>query len=205
MYYTTFRIQKRHSRFVVKREDDIKQWISVCDKIYFWWSTSIVEAFYFRKPVYVLRPYEIDNRDEIVTYTRPEKYIKDFDSFFMSLSSTWSADDYPIEKNVIDRYYRRSDIPTYIQIADMCEAVIKSNVFSLSQSSIDVINEKRRYYLRNMGIKERLLRVFIGSSIYPLYERMKGARNGRRELGRGSVRKIERQINNILADRDMIR
>ena len=59
-------LANKFKKFKVINKYSVKQWIVTCDKIYTWFSTSVVEAFFSEKLCLILRPVPIPEQYDVV-------------------------------------------------------------------------------------------------------------------------------------------
>jgi surface carbohydrate biosynthesis protein len=75
------KIERNILNFRVIRDYSVKQWITVADKVYTWYSTSAADAIFCRKSFEILRPVELPHNMELVLYNggRFITTLQDFD------------------------------------------------------------------------------------------------------------------------------
>ena len=116
-------LKKYPKSFVDITDMSVKQWISVCDYCYNWFSTASIEANEFGKPTQLLRPYQISEE-------------RDY-SFLINSSKCCTYDDFlnSIQMNDIGNIDRSSyinnfsivDTPAYYRICNFVDSIINSN------------------------------------------------------------------------------
>lgn len=106
-------------RFLVIREHSVKQWISVCDKVYTWYSTSAAEAYAFNIPCAILRPREIPQSREVEIF-EGARFITEYEAFYHSICNGVTDS---LKKEVLDRYYSIEKRMSYQRVADAIEDV----------------------------------------------------------------------------------
>jgi len=112
----------------VIRDYSVKQWIIICDKLYTWYSTSIVEAYFAHVPCAIIRPIPIA-KDEDVSIMIEADVIDNYEAFRESVSKNY---EFPIKPEVIEKYYHvDKNIPSYIRLANLLETVINSNQYDI--------------------------------------------------------------------------
>jgi len=90
---------KNHDRVLLIRDLSVKQWIKISDLIYTWISTSYVEAYYAKKPIFLIRPINIPKSQEAIIFDNL-KYISDYQELKTSLIV-----GYQKKNTIIDEYY----------------------------------------------------------------------------------------------------
>lgn len=104
------------------RDLSMRQWAKSCDKVYNWFSTSVVDVYYAGKPCYILRPIDIPDDLEVAILKNAEK-ITDFNKFESTLKT--SEYFYPVPTEDIEFFYgNRKSRMAFLQIADICEKMI---------------------------------------------------------------------------------
>ena len=107
-----YKIAEEHANFKIIKDYAVGQWISTCDKIYIWVSTSIAQVYSLKKPCYVLQPYQmIDSQSP--EYFQYAECITDYKAFHNSIDS--DDDAFPIEKDIFETFYRFDDEFSYIR------------------------------------------------------------------------------------------
>ena len=121
-------LERTYSNFKVIRDYSVKQWIIICDKLYTWYSTSIVEAYFAHVPCAIIRPIPIA-KDEDVSIMIEADVIDNYEAFRESVSKNY---EFPIKPEVIEKYYHvDKNIPSYIRLANLLETVINSNQYDI--------------------------------------------------------------------------
>lgn len=167
-------IAKNNKNFRIIGDYSVKQWLTISDVIYMWYSTSLAEAYYSKKPTYILRPFKIEYERELGIYNE-SKTLTNFDEFATSVKS----DEYsfPISKENLDKYYYVDpNEPAYIKIANKLEEVILSDYYLLpklnkNQTVSKWIRCKR--YLSRTKIYNLVEFITINSKINTSYFRRK--------------------------------
>ena len=144
-------IEKMYSNFKCIDNYSVRQWVKICEKLYTWYSTSIVDVYYANKMCYILRPIEIPNELE-VDIMDGATFLTSYGDFSFSLVS----DDFkfPISDNKIRFYYGNNETLAYEKIADLCELLMakklkeyeyiipKDSVLTLIKRIIDALSFK---------------------------------------------------------------
>lgn len=97
-----YQLQSKYNNFKIVREMAVKEWISACDKIFTWYSTSIVESHFLGKPYGVLRPVRLPDFFDSVLIKKA-KFIENFQEF----------EDYYLGKKNLDFAISSTDINQY--------------------------------------------------------------------------------------------
>jgi surface carbohydrate biosynthesis protein len=130
-------LEKIYSNFKCIDNCSVRQWVKICEKLYTWYSTSIVDAYYAEKICYILRPMEIPNELE-VDIMDGATFLTSYEDFSSSLVS----DDFkfPISDDKIRFYYGNNETLAYEKIADICEQLIEKKMkeykYSIPKDSI---------------------------------------------------------------------
>lgn len=118
-------LEKKHKNFICNSSYSIRQWIRVCDSIFTWCSTSIVDAYYAGKKCAIIRPVPFPQELQYRIYN-DQKYIEQYDDFKRFITS---PDEYPeINGSTIKEYYcNESDEDTFDKLVSVCEKVYNSD------------------------------------------------------------------------------
>lgn len=147
-----------YPNFRVIREQSVRQWTLISDKIYTGNSSTFVEAFFGRKMCYLLFPVPVPEDYELAFLREADK-ISSFDEF----EETTRKDDrpFPVSEKLIDEVYTIDwDKPSYVKFADMAEEVLRDPYYALTK-------EQLKAYYHKMGPAEKLTRAL--TKITPLY------------------------------------
>lgn len=117
--------EKFPGRFLVIRQESVKQWICVCDKVYSWFSTAAAEVFAFGVPCAILRPLEIPRHREVEIY-EGTSFVTEYEDF---ARSTREGITNTISKEVFERYYSIESRMAYERVADAIEEVLKDDSY----------------------------------------------------------------------------
>lgn len=119
------RLESKYKNFVCNSSYSIRQWIRVCDSIYTWCSTSIVDVYYANKKCAIIRPIPFSSDLEYRLYDDQKKIdnYQEFENVFFDnrLIS-------PINETTIRKYYcndRQSD--TFSKLVNVAIEVYKEN------------------------------------------------------------------------------
>lgn len=103
-------LEKKYENFFVINDLAVKNWIAICDNIFSWYSTSVVEAHFLNKEYGVLRPYELPNSFDSVLIKKAKfiTSLSEFKSYYLGCKSL----DFAIEDKYINGYYntQQSDL-----------------------------------------------------------------------------------------------
>lgn len=121
-----YKLQNKCKNFYIIKNDSVRSWIKVCDKIHTWASTSIVDIYFMKKSCSILRPIPIAKwmhnglTDEGNFITKYEDF-KEFNDNNIT--------KFPIDENLIlDNFYIDKDKYAYELICDLLEDIVKRNV-----------------------------------------------------------------------------
>lgn len=116
--------QKYPQQFYNISDLNVKQWIQISDQIITWFSTAIIESYVARKMCYILRPFAIPNEIDASIYENVTDFITTYNELETAIENYENNDfekDFPISGETIQADYNISDIPSYIQIADLID------------------------------------------------------------------------------------
>ena len=118
------KIEEEHPNFRCIDTYSMRQWSLVVDKLYNWYSTSLVDVYFANKPCYILRPIPIPKHIEVSIMVNA-KFIADSDEFLESLNDKEFF--FPVPSDDILYYYsnRAEGKMAYQKVADLCERMIK--------------------------------------------------------------------------------
>ncbi len=146
--------------FNFKNIDDlsVKQWVSVCDIIVTWFSTSIAEVYMAKKPLLLLRPYPIKEEYDVPFYYRAD-CIDSYEKLGYAINNIEQF-SIPVSIEILNGYYSLKEKPAFLRIADEVEKIASAYT---KQQKIDVkfVLYRLRFFLK----KGRLIK-FILKSIY---------------------------------------
>lgn len=143
---------KKNDNFRVISDYSIKQWITIADVIYNWYSTSVLEIFAAKKGCFILRPFDIPEQYEIPIFENAH-FITSYEEFAASFEKEMS---FPISGHVMLQYnFIEEETPVYIKIADCLTEILDNDeyIFWLSQK------EKRNYLLERGIRKSKVFRL----------------------------------------------
>lgn len=132
-------LAEKHSNFKVIREYSVKQWILVADRVLTWVSTSIVEAFFAKKHVGVLRPISLSKDTQNVEIYKDIKPITTYEKMLEEIDNP--SEEFPIQESVIREHYLVDETPSYIKVCDLLEEVLKTSKYDLPGYSKSIIRD----------------------------------------------------------------
>nr|WP_321262372.1 surface carbohydrate biosynthesis protein [uncultured Sphaerochaeta sp.] len=176
-------MKKECPNFYYVGELSIRQWISVCDTITLWISTSIVDAFYANKNCCIVRPIKIPaDLEPVLTIGAIFTNTKE-DYFYYLKSGKLRYDEFPIKSETIENFYGEKSLCGKIhrRVADVC-------VDALDDCPLKVV------YPKGYKIKRFLLDIFASfCGIIPEKVNL-----GRYEVFHQKMRKEKKSINTII-------
>lgn len=153
-------LEKRLSNFRVIKDDSVKQWILVCDKIYTGNSSVVVEAFFAKKDCQLLFPFPITPGFELQMISDSSK-ITTFDEFEKSVLCEKESFPTPVE-DIEDIYLVDWDKYNYQKFADMAEEVLADDAYRLSKKQL------RKF--REYSLSDKIVRFFSNRKLlYNVY------------------------------------
>lgn len=135
-------LEKKYDNFKIIREYAVKNWIELSDRIYSWYSTSVVEAHFLDKPYSILRPEVLpDNFDSVLL--RHASFITTYEDFekdyFIEKKIRFKA----IENNYIFSYYENDDnFPAFMKYCNFLENLLNKKKSEFNLKTIDSIKGK---------------------------------------------------------------
>jgi hypothetical protein len=160
-------IEKNYNNFRIIRDLSVKQWILASDKIYTWFSTSIVEAYYAGKMCNILRPYPIRKEIDCIIYNNAQ-FITTYDKFETSLEV--DNIDFPIPIDDIHAFYQVDEtVPSYIKISNLLERVKYDNKYKIPAKLIRECDEYPKQPLIRR-IKIKTYEIIDGTFLMKLYK-----------------------------------
>ncbi len=115
-------LEKKHKGFHVIFADSVKQWVRVADTICIWMSTAVAEVYFAGKNCHILRPGHIPHEFDPVIY-KDARYVESYEELLWAANN--KEPEFPIKADVIERYFDKSEVPSYIRMADLLEKVLK--------------------------------------------------------------------------------
>lgn len=109
-------------------EQNIKQWIKVCDQVYTWFSTSVAEAYFANIPVNILRPIEMNYRDDLPIYNGAQ-FVNSKEDFLKCYQNNINDANVKstLNEEIIKSYYSVDKIPAYKRTALFLEEILQTS------------------------------------------------------------------------------
>lgn len=166
-------LKKKYKNFLVIRDFAVKEWIITADKLYTWYSTSVVEAHFLDIPYSILRPKKLPETFDSVLL----KY-----GYFITTYSDFEKDFFKKEelreKSIPDKYinyYYNVDInrASFKKYADYLEKILKDEPqkFEISKSLeirceiisniLKIIYKIFLYYRKKYGLSNKSNNFFM--------------------------------------------
>ena len=146
-------MEKRAHNFRVINAYSVKQWITIADKIYNWYSTSLMEIFCAKKSCHLLRPIKMPEQYEIAIFQTAD-FIDNYDSFVSSIDS---EDQFPVSDEEMYRYYYMDEKEaTYLKAARELEKVYHDKDYVLPKD----------FHRREQISKRHILKTTIPGKMY---------------------------------------
>jgi surface carbohydrate biosynthesis protein len=124
---TLLKMEKDYPNFRLISDLSVKQWITVCEFIDTWFSTSVAEIFYSGKKCNIIRPVELPGELEPVIY-KNARHITSFEDFLNSYNHNITR-VFPLDTDLVRYHYSVTDQnPAYISISNQLENIINSPV-----------------------------------------------------------------------------
>ena len=140
-------LENKYSNFKVIADYSIKHWINASDKVYNWYSTGIVDAYFLEKPIRLLRPCLISEQYDYRIFfnhakiTNREEFLNDYYSLQKESN---------VDKHLIKEYFYNSDRLVYLAICDILEEIYNSNKYDINYSIIEYIKFGVLYFKRKV-------------------------------------------------------
>lgn len=115
-------LAQKRPNFHVIFADSVKQWIVAADQIFIWMSTAVAEVYFAGKGCRILRPLPIEHEYDPVIY-KGARYVTTYEEFAAGMAGPDAP--FPIDKEVIEGYFDKSETPAYVRMADLLETVYK--------------------------------------------------------------------------------
>lgn len=155
-------LAKRFDNFHIISSDAAKTWIIACDRLYTWYSTTIVEAQFLDRSCLILRPTELDENFESVLF-EAGKFVTTYEEFQLAHFAGSSTRQFSIPEDHIWQYYLNTEYPAFFNIANIIfDAIarqpLKKHKVTLSQylknySKMIVI------HILNIVLKSRIISI----------------------------------------------
>lgn len=137
-------MEQKYKNFHVIKSFSVRQWIFVSDLLFTWYSTSIADAFFANKPCFILRPYIVPQKLEVDIMSGSD-FVMSKDDFLSILSEDRRIPKIDVKK--IENYYGKNSAKrAYLQLVDLCEKMINSDMGydfnrSFAGGAYDILNE----------------------------------------------------------------
>ena len=164
------KLSKAYRNFFVISDYSLKQWISCCDTIGIYYSTSIVDAYFAKKDTYIFRPVSMDTTLDSVMLLGAE-HITNYDEFTAFFQGQ-NGGRFPISEDKIFLHYGHPDYKAYSRVADVCEKVLAEDSYTVFYKNV-----KKSEYSRLKNFLVLVLQeINCHIPIYDLFKRKKHVR-----------------------------
>lgn len=120
------RLSTRYPNFYIIGSESAKIWIECSDKIFSWYSTTVVESHFLEKPYSILRPYPLPEYFDSVLLKKG-KFITSKDDFSSALQDI--KNKFALSESDVAEYYIATDVPVFKMISDLVECPSVESVF----------------------------------------------------------------------------
>lgn len=122
-------LQDYFDNFVVISDGAAKLWIEASDRIYSWYSTTVVESHFMNKAYSILRPFKLPSYFDSVLL-RHGKFIESYDEFELAYVSGDNDRDKAIEDQFVNMYYKTDNVsPSFVLLCDLLESLTGKGFF----------------------------------------------------------------------------
>lgn len=135
-------LSEKNDRFIINADYAVRQWISVADVISVWYSTSIVEAYFYGKKFNILRPINMPYQREVVIMNDAE-FTHDYQGFVDYIIEKEA--DCPIKEEIVRSYYDFSETPSVIRIGEYIKALLDNKDYEFVWPKKIVKEFEKRY------------------------------------------------------------
>lgn len=154
-------VAEQCDNFRIISDRSIKQWILTCDMVYTGNSSTFVEAFFAKKPCYLLFPFAVTEGYELTILHDAQKIVT-YEEFYDTIDRVQTT--FPVPESAIDDVYTVDwDKPSYIKFADMAEDVIHDPYYRLTKKQLK--SYRTKYPLR-VRLQRKLVRIDFLYDIY---------------------------------------
>lgn len=119
-------IENKYENFHIIKQDSVRSWIKVCDKIHTWYSTCIVDIYFMKKTCSIIRPIdlpEIMHNDILNT----GNFTRNYESFCRFNNE--DITEFPMDEQIILDYFDVDEEKyAYEKICDLLEDIVKRDV-----------------------------------------------------------------------------
>jgi surface carbohydrate biosynthesis protein len=147
---SVYKLAKKYKNFIILGEGAAKGWIESSDKMYTWYSTTVVEAQLLGKSCAILRPIELPGDFDSVLLKKGD-FITSVGQFIDVHKSNIFIKAIPDE--FISSYYKNFDQPAFKNIVNLLSTLSKRDEFS----NVKVPNI---HYIKNQFKKLMILIIF---------------------------------------------
>ena len=114
------RLTRKYKNFYCISDYSIRQWIRVCDTLFAWYSTSIVDAYYSNKACAILCPVNIPHNIQYPILS-DQKFVVDYDTF----NNIYTQNMKPkLNGKTISEYYcNNPEAKSFEKLVDLCETI----------------------------------------------------------------------------------
>lgn len=190
----------KFENFVIIPDESVKTWIANCDKVYSWFSTSVIEAHFLNKKYSILRPIKLlDEADSVLL--KKARFIESYSEFEEDYFSDIAIEELPLDDDDVNDYYLiDSKKPAFVKYVDFiidlidsgdktdfnisfmttCTAKIKSalalivyKVYLLNKRNVNRIKDKNNYNYLERWFIEMSNQISSKSEIKEKYTKLK--------------------------------
>lgn len=142
----------KYDNFKIITDYSVKQWISVCDTIVTWVSTSIVEAYFANKPCFIVRPLPYRWEDDMSVY-KDATFLTTKEEFLNILNMQCKMS---VSEEVMRYAYSVDDkLPSFIRLSDELEHIIsEKKTFPWDKNKVEEFEKKRPKLITRAAIYE---------------------------------------------------
>lgn len=155
-----------HENIYVIAEEPLNCWLSACDKLYNWYSSSMAEMLCTGKDTYLLRPVNLPFWDDIPIF-EGANCIKSYDAFEQSAVEE-RMPAFPVPKEQVLQWYDITEEPAYRRIGDFLIELYHSDRYT-SRPSAANMHGFTRYIL-----KKELKSLLVHTGMDRLFARFGG-------------------------------
>lgn len=161
-------LENRYSNFRVIDEGSVRQWIALCNRIFTWSSTSIVDVYFAKKNCYILRPVAIPNDIDVPIYI-DASIIKD-EGDFKKIFISKEVENFPLNMKLLSDYYDISDNYSFKKVANVCEKVIEGNEYNVNPENLEEFrNYQKKEWQKNSFMEKVILWIKNNDVIFKIY------------------------------------
>lgn len=122
-----YKLQNKYKNFYIIKNDSVRSWIRVCDKIHTWATTSIVDIYFMKKNCSILRPIPIA-KWMYNGLTDEGDFITDYEGF-KEFNDNDNIEGFPIDENLIlQNFYIDDEKYAYELICDLLEDIVNKDI-----------------------------------------------------------------------------